>query len=135
MLALVLLAAIAHAAWNGWLKKSSPDFVGLAVLALGQCLVAGYLLLAAVGNGRTTQTTPVPRGYRWRQVGGRLHDLVVVDDGRTRRAGRGRQGNEHPVCSSDRLGVSRRKHIQTEVDWRGPDRRGAGRRQAVRAGV
>jgi len=35
VLSLVLLAAIAHAAWNGWLKKSSPDFIGLAAISLG----------------------------------------------------------------------------------------------------
>jgi len=35
VLALVLLAALAHATWNSWLKKSSPDFVGLAAISIG----------------------------------------------------------------------------------------------------
>lgn len=43
VLALVLLAAVAHAAWNGWLKKSSPDFVGMAALSIG------WLILGVVG--------------------------------------------------------------------------------------
>ena len=43
VLALVLLAAVAHAAWNGWLKKSSPDFVGLAAISIG------WLILGAIG--------------------------------------------------------------------------------------
>ncbi len=41
--ALVLLAAIAHAAWNGWLKKSSPDFIGLAAIS------TGWLIFGVVG--------------------------------------------------------------------------------------
>jgi drug/metabolite transporter (DMT)-like permease len=45
VLALVLLAAFTHAAWNGWLKKSSPDFVGLGAIATGWLIfgVAGLL--------------------------------------------------------------------------------------------
>ena len=43
VLALVLLAAIAHAAWNGWLKKSSPDFIGLAAIS------TGWLIFGVVG--------------------------------------------------------------------------------------
>lgn len=38
---LVLLAAIAHAAWNGWLKNSSPNLVGLAAISTGWLLVGG----------------------------------------------------------------------------------------------
>lgn len=45
MLALVLLAAVAHAAWNGWLKKSSPDFIGLAAISTGWLIVGGIALL------------------------------------------------------------------------------------------
>ena len=43
VLALVLLAAVAHSAWNGWLKKSSPDFAGLAAMSIG------WLILGAIG--------------------------------------------------------------------------------------
>lgn len=43
VLALVLLAAVAHAAWNGWLKKSSPDFAGLAAMSIG------WLILGVIG--------------------------------------------------------------------------------------
>jgi drug/metabolite transporter (DMT)-like permease len=43
VLALVLLAAVSHAAWNGWLKKSSPDLVGLAAISIG------WLLLGVIG--------------------------------------------------------------------------------------
>ena len=45
VLALVLLAAFTHAAWNGWLKKSSPDLVGLGAIATGWLIfgVAGLL--------------------------------------------------------------------------------------------
>ena len=47
VLALVLLTAVAHAAWNGWLKKSSPDFIGLAAISAGWLIVgvAGVLLV------------------------------------------------------------------------------------------
>jgi drug/metabolite transporter (DMT)-like permease len=48
VLALVLLAAFAHAAWNGWLKKSSPDFLGLAAIAAGW-LIVGVAGVAYVG--------------------------------------------------------------------------------------
>ena len=43
VLALVLLAAVAHAGWNSWLKKSSPDFVGLAAISIG------WLILGVIG--------------------------------------------------------------------------------------
>jgi drug/metabolite transporter (DMT)-like permease len=43
VLLLVLLAALAHAIWNGWLKKSSPDFVGLGAISIG------WLILAVIG--------------------------------------------------------------------------------------
>lgn len=46
--ALVLLAAVAHAAWNGWLKKSSPDFIGLAAISIGW-LILGVIGLLFVG--------------------------------------------------------------------------------------
>ena len=55
VLALVLLAAVAHAAWNGWLKKSSPDFVGLAAISIGW-LVLGVIGLLFVG---------LPAGPHW----------------------------------------------------------------------
>lgn len=44
---LVLLAALMHAAWNAWLKQSSPDFVGLGALSLGWLVVgvAGAIYL------------------------------------------------------------------------------------------
>lgn len=48
VLALVLLAAVAHAAWNGWLKKSSPDFAGLAAMSIGW-LILGVIGLLFVG--------------------------------------------------------------------------------------
>jgi drug/metabolite transporter (DMT)-like permease len=37
--ALVLLAALTHAVWNSWLKKSSPDFVGLGAIATGWLII------------------------------------------------------------------------------------------------
>lgn len=43
VLALVLLAAFSHAVWNGWLKRSGPDFVGLAAISIG------WLILAIAG--------------------------------------------------------------------------------------
>ena len=55
VLALVLLAAIAHAAWNGWLKKSSPDFAGLAAMSIGW-LILGVIGLLFVG---------LPDGSHW----------------------------------------------------------------------
>ena len=48
VLALVLLAAVAHSAWNGWLKKSSPDFAGLAAMSIGW-LILGVIGLLFVG--------------------------------------------------------------------------------------
>ena len=48
VLALVLLAALSHAAWNGWLKKSSPDFAGLAAMSIGW-LILGVIGLLFVG--------------------------------------------------------------------------------------
>ena len=35
VLIVVLLAALTHAGWNAWLKKSSPDFVGLGAISTG----------------------------------------------------------------------------------------------------
>ena len=55
VLALVLLAAVAHAAWNGWLKKSSPDFAGLAAMSIGW-LILGVIGLLFVG---------LPDGSHW----------------------------------------------------------------------
>ena len=55
VLALVLLAAIAHSAWNGWLKKSSPDFAGLAAMSIGW-LILGVIGLWFVG---------LPDGSHW----------------------------------------------------------------------
>jgi drug/metabolite transporter (DMT)-like permease len=52
---LVLLAAVAHAAWNGWLKKSSPDFAGLAAMSIGW-LILGVIGLLFVG---------LPDGSHW----------------------------------------------------------------------
>jgi drug/metabolite transporter (DMT)-like permease len=52
---LVLLAAVAHAAWNGWLKKSSPDFAGLAAMSIGW-LILGVIGLFFVG---------LPDGSHW----------------------------------------------------------------------
>lgn len=48
VLALVLLAALSHAVWNAWLKKSSPDFVGLAAISIGW-LIFGVIGLLFVG--------------------------------------------------------------------------------------
>lgn len=48
VLALVLLAAIAHAAWNAWLKTSGADFVGLAAMSIGW-LIFGVVGLLFVG--------------------------------------------------------------------------------------
>lgn len=48
VLALVLLAAFAHAAWNAWLKQSSPDFVGLAAISIGW-LIFGTIGILYVG--------------------------------------------------------------------------------------
>ncbi len=55
VLALVLLAAVAHSAWNGWLKKSSPDFAGLAAMSIGW-LILGVIGLLFVG---------LPDGSHW----------------------------------------------------------------------
>jgi drug/metabolite transporter (DMT)-like permease len=55
VLALVLLAAIAHAAWNGWLKKSSPDFIGLAAIS------TGWLIVGAIG----VLLVPLPAPASW----------------------------------------------------------------------
>jgi drug/metabolite transporter (DMT)-like permease len=48
VLALVLLAAMTHAAWNAWLKKTSPDFVGLGAISIGW-LISGVVGLVFVG--------------------------------------------------------------------------------------
>ncbi len=53
--ALVLLAAVAHATWNGWLKKSSPDLVGLATISIGW-LILGVIGILIVG---------LPAGAHW----------------------------------------------------------------------
>ncbi|MDX1405181.1 MAG: DMT family transporter [Woeseiaceae bacterium] len=45
---LVLLAALTHAAWNAWLKNTSPDFIGLAALATGW-LTTACIALPFVG--------------------------------------------------------------------------------------
>ena len=45
MLALVLLAAVVHAGWNAWLKKSSPDFIGLAAISVGWLIVGVFGVL------------------------------------------------------------------------------------------
>lgn len=47
VLALVLLAALTHAAWNAWLKNTSPDFVGLGAISIGWLVsgVAGVLFV------------------------------------------------------------------------------------------
>ena len=42
VLALVLLAAAAHAGWNAWLKDRSADLLGFATIAIGW-LIAGVL--------------------------------------------------------------------------------------------
>ncbi len=48
VLSLVLLAALAHAGWNAWLKKISPDFIGLGALSIGW-LIFGVVTLPIVG--------------------------------------------------------------------------------------
>ena len=45
VLALVLLTAAVHAGWNGWLKKTSPDFIGLAAISVGWLIVGGIGVL------------------------------------------------------------------------------------------
>ncbi len=68
VLALVLLAALSHAAWNAWLKKSSPDFVGLAAISIGW-LIFGVIGLLFVGPPAPTHwpylllTTAVHTAY------------------------------------------------------------------------
>lgn len=90
VLALVLLAALTHAAWNSWLKTSSPDFVGLGAIATGWLVfgVAGAfyvgfpapphwpyllmttvvhtiyaaLLVSAYRHGELSLTYPIARG-------------------------------------------------------------------------
>ena len=90
VLALVLLAAAAHAAWNAWLKKSSPDLIGLAAISAGWLVVGlagvpfvgmpdaaswpylcattavhlGYtgLLVSAYRHGELSLTYPIARG-------------------------------------------------------------------------
>lgn len=48
VLTVVLLAAVTHAAWNAWLKKTSPDFIGLGALSIGW-LIFGIAALPFVG--------------------------------------------------------------------------------------
>ena len=48
VLALVLLTAAVHAGWNGWLKKASPDFIGLAAISVGW-LIVGAVAVFFVG--------------------------------------------------------------------------------------
>lgn len=48
VLALVLLAAAAHAGWNAWLKGASPDLPGLATISVGW-FVIGIISLPLVG--------------------------------------------------------------------------------------
>ncbi len=48
VLSLVLLAALTHAGWNAWLKKTSPDFIGLGALSIGW-LILGVAALPFVG--------------------------------------------------------------------------------------
>lgn len=48
VLTLVLIAAVTHAAWNAWLKKTSPDFIGLGALSIGW-LIFGVAALPLVG--------------------------------------------------------------------------------------
>ena len=55
VLALVLLAAVAHSAWNGWLKKSSADFADLTAMSIGW-LILGVIGLLFVG---------LPDGSHW----------------------------------------------------------------------
>lgn len=55
VLALVLLAAVAHSAWNGWLKKASPDIAALAAMSIGW-LILGVIGLLFVG---------LPDGSHW----------------------------------------------------------------------
>jgi hypothetical protein len=55
VLALVLLAAMTHAAWNAWLKKTSPDFVGLGAISIGW-LISGVVGLVFVGPSWSTLT-------------------------------------------------------------------------------
>jgi drug/metabolite transporter (DMT)-like permease len=43
ILFLVLLTAAVHAGWNGWLKKTSPNFIGLAAISVG------WLIVGAIG--------------------------------------------------------------------------------------
>lgn len=48
VLTLVLLTALTHASWNAWLKKTSPDFIGLGALSIGW-LILGVAVLPLVG--------------------------------------------------------------------------------------
>lgn len=45
VLSLVLLAALTHAGWNAWLKKTSPDFIGLGAIAVGWFLLGAAALV------------------------------------------------------------------------------------------
>ena len=45
---LVLVAAVSHATWNAWLKNSSPDFLGLAAIAIAWLLL-GAIAIPLVG--------------------------------------------------------------------------------------
>lgn len=44
VLTLVLLAALTHASWNAWLKKTSPDFIGLGAISIGWLILGGASL-------------------------------------------------------------------------------------------
>ena len=48
VLALVLLAAAAHAAWNAWLKDSGDKLSSMAALSVG-CLIVGCISIPIVG--------------------------------------------------------------------------------------
>jgi hypothetical protein len=48
VLALVLLAAAAHAAWNAWLKDSADRLSSIAALAVGW-LIVGCISIPIVG--------------------------------------------------------------------------------------
>lgn len=48
VLTLVLLAALTHAGWNAWLKKTSPDFIGLGAISIGW-FILGAIALPFVG--------------------------------------------------------------------------------------
>jgi hypothetical protein len=70
VLALVLLAAMTHAAWNAWLKKTSPDFVGLGAISIGW-LISGVVGLVFVGatassvSSSRSRAAPARCLWRW----------------------------------------------------------------------